>query len=261
MCTSPQISTTPTNAIIADDVSAAELEILSAWQQYQATEKHGLEFGRLCWNWRIEFKAQGSHKGLGFEQLCTRLGIPRRTAYHWISEYEIAIGVRAPKPESEEVPSEPGTEDEPDTLLDEPLDEESLEQDDEAEPSEEAEEEPETEPETATSPRARQLYRLQKAKELEEENLFPSFDTKITPAVVSGAPEGIGFNVVFKNLKGAESVRQLSRMPIEVPTGVQKLIEINKTHFDAVFGGLPAEAIQRRIAKLAEILNKQYGGA
>jgi len=261
MSSSPQISTTSTNAIIEYDVSAAESEILSAWQQYQTTEKYGLEFGRLCWEWRNKSKAQGSHKGRGFEQLCTKLGIPRRTAYHWITEYEISIAVRAPKPEPEAAPSEPEEpEADPDTLLDGPLDDEPLEQDAEPEPSEEPEEEPETQPETATSPSARQLIRLQKAKELEEENLFPRFDTKITPAVVSGAPDGIGFNVTFKNLKGAEAVRQLSKMPIEVPTGVLKLVEIDKAHFAAVFGNLSATALEGRIARLVEILNEEYGG-
>jgi hypothetical protein len=38
------------------------------------------------------------------------------------------------------------------------------------------------------------------------------------------------------------------------------LIEINQTHFDAVFGDLPAEALKGRIAKLVEALNAQYGG-
>jgi hypothetical protein len=103
------------------------------------------------------------------------------------------------------------------------------------------------------------LARATAASRLEQENLFPTFDTKITPAVVNGAPDGIGFNVTFKDLT-PEAVRQLAHMPIAVPTGVQKLIEINKTHFDAVFGGLPAEAVKGRIAKLVEILNAQYGG-
>jgi hypothetical protein len=76
------------------EVSQAESELKAAWLAYQRVEKRGLEFGRGCCELRNKVKAQGSHKGLGFAQLCTKLEIPRRTAYHWIAEFEISIGLR-----------------------------------------------------------------------------------------------------------------------------------------------------------------------
>jgi hypothetical protein len=194
--------------LIEDEVHAAEKELVAAWQAYQKTEKHGLEFGRVCWVWRNEFKAQGSHKGLGFEQLCTKLSIPRRTAYHWMNEYELSIGVKIPrpKPESEPVPTEPEKpEIGPTALLDQSPELKS-------EPSGEPETEPEPQPRATTSPSARQMRRLEKAEELERQNLFPTYKVKITPAVVNSAPEGIGFNVVFQDLDGEQAVRRLARI-------------------------------------------------
>jgi hypothetical protein len=84
-------------AIVESAEDRAAFERLSAaWTAYRrATEKHGLEFGKVCCEWRDEHKAQGSHRGLGFEQVCTKLQIPRRTAYWWIKQYEISTGRKA----------------------------------------------------------------------------------------------------------------------------------------------------------------------
>ena len=78
----------------AEDHAAFE-RLSAAWKAYRATEKHGLEFGKVCCEWRDKHKAQGSHRGLGFVQVCTRLQIPRRTAYWWIEQYEISTGRKA----------------------------------------------------------------------------------------------------------------------------------------------------------------------
>ena len=52
----------------------------------------------MCCEWRDKHKAQGSHRGLGFVQVCTRLQISRRTAYWWIEQYEISTGRKADEP-------------------------------------------------------------------------------------------------------------------------------------------------------------------
>jgi hypothetical protein len=211
MSSSTQISAISTNAII-ESAASAEQEIAAAWQEYQQTEKHGLNFGRVCYECQKKFGAKGKRvKGQGVSAILRKLNIPERTYYFWLERYKVSIGEKAPNG-------------------------------------------------NPNGPSGRQLEREAAAAKLEQENLFPRFDTTITPAVVGGAPDGIGFNVTFKNLKGAEAVRQLSNMPLEVPTGVQKLVEVNKAHFAAVFGNLPSKALEGRIAKLVEILNEQFGG-
>jgi ParB-like chromosome segregation protein Spo0J len=113
-----------------------------------------------------------------------------------------------------------------------------------------------------TAPSGRQQDRERAASELNQENLFPAYETKILPAVVNTARDGLGFSVTFTNLS-PEAVRQLAQSVLQrpVPNGVQDLVETNKLHFDAIFRDLPPKSLQERIAKLAEILNKQYGGA
>jgi hypothetical protein len=80
-------------------LTPTEQEILAAWQVVKAGEKHNLEFGRLCYEWCQQYKAQGSHRGRGFETLCSKLGIVRRTAYRWILRFEIDAGLKEPKDE------------------------------------------------------------------------------------------------------------------------------------------------------------------
>jgi hypothetical protein len=112
---------------------------------------------------------------------------------------------------------------------------------------------------TSIASSGRQQEREAAAEKLAEEDLFPAYRTDITPAVVSDAPDGIGYNITFKDLT-PERAHQLANMPTKVPTGVKSLIEINKTHFDAVFAGLPAKVVNERITKLENLLQKQYGG-
>jgi hypothetical protein len=82
---------TTATALAPSTVSTTEEQAILA--AYQKTKRHGLEFGKLCYDYREKYGAQGSHQGLGFEQLCTKLEIPRRTAYYWIAKYEESIGL------------------------------------------------------------------------------------------------------------------------------------------------------------------------
>jgi hypothetical protein len=86
---------------VSDDLTVlkAKDDIASAWARYrQSTIKHfndGLEFGCACRQWQLKYKAQGSRRGKGFEQLLEQLGIPKTSAYRWIRRYEMKQGLRA----------------------------------------------------------------------------------------------------------------------------------------------------------------------
>ena len=69
----------------------AEAEISAAWRNYQQTEKYGIEFGRVCCEWRDKLKAQGK-KGHGLIPMLEQVGIPTSTAYWWMDRYEVATG-------------------------------------------------------------------------------------------------------------------------------------------------------------------------
>ena len=80
-------------------------EIKAAWQK---TEKYNLEFGKVCYEWRNKFKAQGFRKeGDGVCAILDKLRIPRSTAYFWMNKYEVSIGMKPARPtkETPEVPS------------------------------------------------------------------------------------------------------------------------------------------------------------
>ena len=112
----PALQTINTDLVIPADVclvnpadtSLAEFEIRQAWEKYQTVEHHGLAFGKVCYEWREKFSAQGSRTGGGLAQILRKLGIKAGKVYYWIAEYEILIGVRQPKPEPE-LESEPET--------------------------------------------------------------------------------------------------------------------------------------------------------
>jgi hypothetical protein len=80
------------------DPSAAKREISAAWEQYkESTIKHykdGLELGRVCYECRSAYTAQGSRSGKGFNHLLARLAIPKTTAYRWMRRYELKSGLR-----------------------------------------------------------------------------------------------------------------------------------------------------------------------
>jgi hypothetical protein len=81
-------------AIIEFDLSSAKKEITTAWKQYQTTEKYGLEFGRVIYEWRKKFKTKSGrgNKGKGMVPMLESLSIPISTAYWWNEKYQISIG-------------------------------------------------------------------------------------------------------------------------------------------------------------------------
>ena len=83
-------------AVAVIEVTTEESAILAA---YKASEKHGLDFGRLCYEYREKYSAQGSRTGGGLRPMLEKVGIPSSTAYFWIERYELVIGVRQPKQE------------------------------------------------------------------------------------------------------------------------------------------------------------------
>lgn len=91
------------NKHVALDVSAAKHALNVAWSSYrQSTIQHykeGLDFGRVCHEWRAKYKAQGSRKGKGFDHLLQTIGIPKTTAYRWIHRYEVKNGLRTKRNE------------------------------------------------------------------------------------------------------------------------------------------------------------------
>lgn len=75
---------------------SAQAEINTAWVAYQKNEKHGLEFGRVCCEWRNAIKSKGGYgtKGKGLVQLLDELSIPKSTAYWWMNRYKASIGTK-----------------------------------------------------------------------------------------------------------------------------------------------------------------------
>lgn len=79
----------------------AAVEIKTAWE---ATEKPGLTFGKVLYEWREKFKVEGfrgNHKGHGISTALRTNGIPRQTAYDYIHRYEESIGKRTAKATTE----------------------------------------------------------------------------------------------------------------------------------------------------------------
>jgi hypothetical protein len=80
------------------DFALAQTDISSAWHQYRESAirhvRHGIAFGRVCYEWRQKYRAQGSRKGNGFERLLEYLRIPKTTAYRWMQQYELRAELR-----------------------------------------------------------------------------------------------------------------------------------------------------------------------
>lgn len=83
----------------SDALSRSSEELFHAWQQYKSsTVKHfhdGLDFGKKCYEWREQYRAQGSRLGTGFERVLEQLHIPKTTAYRWMNYYADKEGLRA----------------------------------------------------------------------------------------------------------------------------------------------------------------------
>ena len=67
----------------------AAVELRTAWANHK---KNGLEFGRVCSEWRTEFKAQGTHTDASFSGILKSLDIPRHIADYWADQYEFKTG-------------------------------------------------------------------------------------------------------------------------------------------------------------------------
>jgi uncharacterized C2H2 Zn-finger protein len=101
------------NKIIVDEVNAkgkgapsspsqalAAVELGTAWANHK---KNGLEFGRVCSEWRTKFKAQGTHTGASFSGILKSLDIPRHIADYWADKFEFETGKHSiPCPECTE---------------------------------------------------------------------------------------------------------------------------------------------------------------
>jgi hypothetical protein len=77
------------------DPPIAEFEIRQAWEKYQTLEHHGLAFGKVCYEWRA--KSEVVQGGTTFRKTLDKLGIPKSTAYYWISRYEESAALQQKK--------------------------------------------------------------------------------------------------------------------------------------------------------------------
>ena len=87
---------------MATETETAAQEIAAAWASYQQTEKYGLEFGRVCCEWRDKFKSKGGYgtKEKGLEGILTSSQIPKHIAYYWMERYE-SVNKQTDKPSDE----------------------------------------------------------------------------------------------------------------------------------------------------------------
>jgi len=67
----------------------AAVELGTAWANHK---KNGLEFGRVCSEWRTKYKAQGTHTDASFSGILKSLDIPRHIADYWADQYEFKTG-------------------------------------------------------------------------------------------------------------------------------------------------------------------------
>jgi hypothetical protein len=73
-----------------------------AWENLKKTEKYGLEFGKVCYEWQQKLKTVGGvgNKGKGIVPTLEQLSIPESTAYWWIDRYKIAANLKQEKTEN-----------------------------------------------------------------------------------------------------------------------------------------------------------------
>ena len=91
------------------DTRIAEREISLAWGKYKQTEKHGLEFGEVCYRWqqKLATKSGVGNKGKGLYPTLDTLNIPHSTAYWWIDRYKESVGLKDRKEEKPEYETPP----------------------------------------------------------------------------------------------------------------------------------------------------------
>jgi hypothetical protein len=83
-------STAPTNPLANFDSQQQAVQEISA--AYNAIMQHTLPFGKVCYDWRE--KSEVVQGGTTFNRILDKAGVPRRTAYYWIVQYEISIALR-----------------------------------------------------------------------------------------------------------------------------------------------------------------------
>jgi len=71
----------------AANLDFIENEIRQAWGRL---ERHGLEFGHVCFEAQKTIRAQGK-KDAGLCAMLDKVGIPRSTAYYWIHRYKDSV--------------------------------------------------------------------------------------------------------------------------------------------------------------------------
>jgi hypothetical protein len=84
-------------AIVETVQPSAQREIAAAWHACQQGEKLCIEFGKVCCEWRDNFRVKGfkgNAKGKGFIPILEQCSIPKSTAYWWMEKYEISVGLR-----------------------------------------------------------------------------------------------------------------------------------------------------------------------
>ncbi|MDR3747103.1 MAG: hypothetical protein P4M04_02940 [Acidobacteriota bacterium] len=84
----------------AKSKAVTKADVQLAWNEYQTTEKHGIELGRVLFEYRDSHKSKGGHgsQGSGLVQLLNELGIAHSTAYWWLNRYEVSLGLKQAKP-------------------------------------------------------------------------------------------------------------------------------------------------------------------
>jgi hypothetical protein len=89
---------TPATAALHDTQQTTRQQAIQELRQaWQNSERHNLEFGRICYKWRERLSSQGSRSNEGLRPYLDEVGIPASTAYYWIERYEISIGAKVPK--------------------------------------------------------------------------------------------------------------------------------------------------------------------
>ena len=70
-------------------------ELKESWESYKVTERHGLEFGRVCHELHNEYVTKGKREaGKGVQAILQELDIPSRTFYWWRERYMDSQGLK-----------------------------------------------------------------------------------------------------------------------------------------------------------------------
>jgi len=92
--------TTVAATLVVNKQAVTKADVQKAWDEYKgATEKHGVELGKLLFAYRDAHKSKGGFGsgGQGLVQLLDELDIPHSTAYWSIERYEISVRLKPPR--------------------------------------------------------------------------------------------------------------------------------------------------------------------